>query len=422
MAQVRAQRKQLPTRRRPRPAAALSALLDDLEARQEDLADRMLERYLSGIPSYRSMPDETLRQVRDVNLRNVKGFIRAIRSGRGPNAEELRFIRGSAERRAREGVPLSALLAAYRVGAQLAWAEALSMVGDEPSRLRAGLDLATGLIHWVDEVSGAVAQSYLEEYERLSSDREAARRDFIDGAISGSLTIDEVLARAEALGLDPAGPFVIALIALGEGQADDGSLRSAQHRLRSMSEDIPQAARSLAVIRGSELVIVRPVREGEAEFAAGLRTFVQQTADQFPVPIYAGIGRVRESLVELAGSYREAQIALTAARGGSSAPVAVYGEVLIEELILRERGVSRRLAQAILDPLNGHPDLMATLIEYLRCGPSLPAVARVLFLHPNTVAYRLARIRELTGRDPKTPSGVAELYLALRASDLVGRE
>jgi DNA-binding PucR family transcriptional regulator len=92
----------------------------------------------------------------------------------------------------------------------------------------------------------------------------------------------------------------------------------------------------------------------------------------------------------------------------------------MEELILRERAVARRLARTILEPLDQHPDLLATLVAYMTHGPSLPAVAKRLYLHPNTVAYRLARVKELTGRDPKSPAGVAELFLALRASQLVG--
>ncbi len=404
-----------------RPPEPLAALLDALDARADDLAERMLERYLSTIPTYRALPDETLRQVREVNRRNVRGFIRSMRRNKGPSAEELRFIRDSAERRAREGVPLSALLAAYRMGAQLAWVEAVSLVGDERDGLRAGLDLATAVMRWVDEVSGAVAQSYLEEYERLSSDREAARRDFLEGAISGALTAEEILARAEALGLDPAARPSVALIAVAQTEGD-GALRSLQHRLRSMAADLPEAKRSLAVTRGAELVIVFPAENGEDAMIAALRTYVERASEQIGAAVTAGVGRARDSLAEVSGSYREASIALTATRGGSNAPVAVYGEVLVEELLLRERGVARRLAQVVLDPLAGHPDLYATLVEYIKSGPSLPTVAKRLFLHPNTVAYRLARVKELTGRDPKSPAGISELYLALRAADLVGTD
>jgi hypothetical protein len=411
------------TRSKPKGARAddpLGTILDDLESRAERMADEMLERYLGTIPSYRSLSDETLRQVRAVNLRNLHGFISALRRGRGPSEADLQAITDSASKRAREGVPLSALLAAYRVGAQLAWGEARSLIGDDPERLRIGLDLATAVMGWVDEVSGAVAQSYLEEFERLSSDREASRRDFLDGAISGALTPDEVRARAEALGLDPDVPFAVAIVALADAPDDDAIRRGAQHRLRSTLQELPNADRSLVVARGAELVIVFPAGEGGTEaMAAQLRPYAQGALEPGDVGARAGVGRPRESLAEMAGSYREASIALAAARAGSRS-VAIYGEVLVEELLLRERGVSRRLAQTVLAPLDAHPDLKATLIEFLTYGPSLPAVAKRLFLHPNTVAYRLARVRELTGRDPKTPQGVAELYLALRAAQLVG--
>jgi sugar diacid utilization regulator len=342
-----------------------------------------------------------------------------MREARGPNAEELAMIRESASRRAREGVPLSGLLVAYRTGAQIAWAEARVIIGDDPDRLAAGLDLATAIMSWIDEASGAAAQAYLAEYERLTSDREASRRDFVDGAVSGELTGEEVLARGEALGLDPALPSAVAIF-LFESEPGDLRLRNAQHKVRAMAAELPNAEHSLTVVRGDELVLIFPVEKWVDEIAGELRSFVARASDAIELRLVAGVGRARESLTELAGSYREASMALAAARAGTSMPLALYGEVLVEELILRERAVAKRLAHTILEPLEAHPDLRATLVEYIQYGPSLPAVAKRLFLHPNTVAYRLARVRDLTGRDPKSPAGVAELFLALRAAQLVG--
>ncbi|MGZ4188706.1 MAG: PucR family transcriptional regulator [Actinomycetota bacterium] len=400
---------------------ALADILDELERATPELAERMLKQYLDSIPSYRALPDVTLDQIREVNRANVIGFIRALRERRGPSPEELTMIRESAKRRAREGVPLSSLLAAYRAGAQIAWGEARMIIGDDPERLSVGLDFATAVMSWMDEASGAAAQAYLAEYERLASDLEASRRDFLDGVLGGDLTGDEILARGEALGLDPAVSYAVSIVSFVHHTADDGLLRTTQHRLRTMSADLPGADRSLVVARGPELVLVLPSK-GTVDEQAGQLTTLAMQASEAGAELCAGLGRARESLTELAASHREASIALAAARAGSTSPVAVYGEVLIEELILRERAVARRLAQTILEPLNTHPDLRETLVEYMRHGPSLPAVAKRLYLHPNTVAYRLARVRDLTGRDPKSPAGVAELFLALRASQLVGDE
>jgi len=412
------------SQRKPDPdprARALSEILDDLERIIDDLAERMLKQYLESIPSYRALPDVTLDQIREVNRANVRGFIRSMRAGRGPTSDELNMIRESASRRAREGVPLSALLAAYRTGAQIAWAEARVLIGDDHERLRAGLEFATAVMNWIDEASGAAAQAYLSEYERLTSDRESSRRDFLDGALGGELIDEEIIARGEALGLDIAVPYGVAIISIA-GHTDEAPLRSAQHRLRAMAMELPNADRSLMVARADELVLIFPAEGGTDAMATNLRAFIERANASIGVAICAGLGRARESITELSGSYREASIALAAAGAGSSSRLAVYGEVLIEELILRERAVARRLAHTILEPLEAHPDLRATLVEYMLHGPSLPAVAKRLYLHPNTVAYRLARVRELTGRDPKSPAGVAELFLALRASQLVPSE
>ena len=401
-------------------AQALREILDDLERITDDLAERMLKQYLESIPSYRALPDVTLDQIRDVNRGNVRGFIRAMRAGRGPSTEELSMIRDSASRRAREGVPLSGLLAAYRTGAQIAWAEARVIIGDDHRRLAAGLDFATAVMAWIDEASGAAAQAYLAEYERLASDRETSRRDFLDGVLGGELTTDEILARGEALGLEVAVPYGVAIIAFAQQGTDEPLLRTAQHRLRAMAAELPNADRSLVVTRGDELVLIFPA-EGEADsMTSHLVSFIERAGAGVGAELRAGLGRARESITELSGSYREAAIALAAARAGSSSSLAVYGEVLMEELILRERAVARRLARTILEPLDQHADLLATLVAYMTHGPSLPSVAKRLYLHPNTVAYRLARVKELTGRDPKSPAGVAELFLALRASQLVG--
>ncbi|MCA1830785.1 MAG: helix-turn-helix domain-containing protein [Actinobacteria bacterium] len=395
----------------------LVGILDRLDATADELAERMLNRFLATIPSYGALPDETLAQIRAFNARMIRGFLAGLRVGNAPGPVDTIRIRESAALRAREGVPLSGLLAAYRAGGQLAWQEALMLIGDDPELMRAGLELATALMRWLDEASAAAASAYLAEYEHLATDRESARRDFIDAALGGTLTPDEVVARSGAMGLDPHAPHVIALI---EADRDaEATLRAVQHQSRALVDEASPIARALTVARGDELIVVCPCGEGtEEEIARAVRTLIEKTATK--AGLVAGIGRARSTLTEIGSSYHEASIALTAARAGSPGDVALYGEVLLEELILRERSVARRLAQTVLDPLERHPELRETLVEFIRHGPSLPSVAKRLFLHPNTVAYRLSRIRELTGRDPKTPAGIAELFLALRARQLVG--
>jgi DNA-binding PucR family transcriptional regulator len=63
------------------------------------------------------------------------------------------------------------------------------------------------------------------------------------------------------------------------------------------------------------------------------------------------------------------------------------------------------------------PALTETLDAYLDSGGAIEACARKLYVHPNTVRYRLKRIADFTGRDPTTPR---DAYV-LRVASTVGR-
>jgi DNA-binding PucR family transcriptional regulator len=80
------------------------------------------------------------------------------------------------------------------------------------------------------------------------------------------------------------------------------------------------------------------------------------------------------------------------------------GEALVAQ-------VFRPLAQA-------GPDLLTTVTTYLDQGGSIQATARALFVHANTVRYRLARANELVGLDPTEPRDAFGLGLAIRLGRL----
>jgi DNA-binding PucR family transcriptional regulator len=92
-------------------------------------------------------------------------------------------------------------------------------------------------------------------------------------------------------------------------------------------------------------------------------------------------------------------------------------DLLVYQVILRDRTAITDLVGALLTPLQrargGAGPLLATLQEYYECGGVAAEAARRLHLSVRAVTYRLARVKELTGRDPADPAQGLALRVAV---------
>ncbi|WP_280313644.1 PucR family transcriptional regulator, partial [Nocardia abscessus] len=114
-----------------------------------------------------------------------------------------------------------------------------------------------------------------------------------------------------------------------------------------------------------------------------------------------------------------ARAGLGAVGGGRGAPRPVHAaELLPERALLGDRAAIDALNEYLVLPLAAAGSSLAdTLDAYLDCGGAVETCARQLYVHPNTVRYRLKRIAEITGRDPMNPR---DAYV-LRIAATVGR-
>ena len=129
-------------------------------------------------------------------------------------------------------------------------------------------------------------------------------------------------------------------------------------------------------------------------------------------------------LPELAASWSLAQAALLAADAGALGPrpgtLVRADDVLVDLLLFDTRALVERIAErrlAALDDLTpkARRRMAETAHAYVRERGNAAAMARALDLHPQTVRYRLARLRELLGDQLEDPDARLELELALRA-------
>jgi DNA-binding PucR family transcriptional regulator len=129
---------------------------------------------------------------------------------------------------------------------------------------------------------------------------------------------------------------------------------------------------------------------------------------------------VVDGLMEAGESARAALSGLSAVQGWPGAPRPVNSDDLLpERLMMGDLAARRALIEEGYRPLaEGPVHLLETVWAYLELGGSLEGSARALFVHPNTVRYRLRRVSDITRWDPTDPRGAFILRVAIVAGRL----
>ena len=173
-------------------------------------------------------------------------------------------------------------------------------------------------------------------------------------------------------------------------------------------------------VQGSRLVLVigraTPVTD-EAPTPMPFLDIATQLEPGFG-PGFLVLGHEVPSLVDASKSAKAALAGFAVARAWRNAPRPTLADDLLPERAFAGDPLARStLINRIYRPLQAHStELLATLWCYLDNGRSLEATARELFVHPNTVRYRLKRISEVIGWDA---TGAREA-LILQAALIVG--
>ena len=127
------------------------------------------------------------------------------------------------------------------------------------------------------------------------------------------------------------------------------------------------------------------------------------------------VGSLVPSLSEASRSSRESLAGFRAAIAWPDAPRPVLASDLLPERALDGDGeaIGRLVDDVYLRLVAEDPTLVETLAAYLERTGSLEGAARELFVHPNTVRYRLRRVADVTGLTPTAPRDAWSLRLAL---------
>lgn len=412
------------------PAAAdqeaVRAIVRRISRRLEPTASRMVDRYRGTIADYRLADTDFLgRDVYPVSLDALRVTVGDLEQGRAGVADEFFAVRAGAGRRVHQDVALESFLHAVRLWGKVLWESVLgSTCADEAAEQGAALVIAGRILEHVDLVSVAAAQGYLEELQTVWTDREVIRRDLLDALISGEGEGDQVRRLARSLGLRLSENYIVVAVRAEQRYPEELTHASDQQPgLRRIVEAVrarllPTAGALLMGVRHGEVIALYPF-DDPAELGA-VRRLCSALADTLAgVPAVIGISGCHLGLARLATSYAEAREAADIAVGTGAYGCAVAFEDVLIDSVVRTSAHADRILEGTIAPLLAYDaehkaDLVPTLRAYVESGFNLTRCAQSRRVHPNTIVYRLRRIRELTGRDPHVPDDLLLLQLGLK--------
>lgn len=386
---------------RPRTKAETLAWLRTISG---ELSTQTLKRLEDTLPWYGDMPPSRRSAVGLVAQAGITSFISWFDDPRS-TPWIAADVFGAAPRELLRSVSLQQTLQLIRVTVEVV--EERVKDGGEPLR--------EAILLYSREIAFAAADVYARAAEARGLWDARLEALVVDSILSGEYD-DELPSRIAALGWHGHGEVAV-LVGTAPKQLDVDHLRRAA---RHMQADV------LIGVQGNRLVLVigradPEAREGEETVGTAPALSFLEIATQLEPLFGSGhlvLGHEVPNLVDASKSAKAALAGFAVARSWRHAPRPVHADDLLPERALAGDPLARAtLIHRIYRPLHAHStELLTTLWSYLDNGRSLEATARELFVHPNTVRYRLKRVSDVIGYDA---TGAREA-LILQSALIVG--
>ncbi len=321
-----------------------------------------------------------------------------------------------------------------KVGGMPAIIVAPVLVGDEVPSYLITIDPAENIFGedmslLVTEHAATICGVILGRERVVAAAARRVRDDLVEGLLLGRGRDNADAGRwAAHLGYDPARDHNVVAIAFDLPPAQEAA--ALRQRIWESIEHFvaTRAPEAIVSARESEVVVVTAAPMDARQLAGAC---LARLAELFPAAkVVIGIGGICRDPREVARSYAQAQrTTQTLQRLGRSGAVSAFGDLGILRLLLQVPDLAelRSFAADVLGKLSMHEhehksEYLTTLACYFRENNSPQRASRILHVHPNTVAYRVKRIEEITGLrlDNYTDRLIAQV--ALEILDSLGDE
>ena len=380
----------------PDAQRVVARLVSEMEAELDAMVERIGERIRHDVPAFRRLPAGTLEQaVRG----NVGRALDALREVREPTRAELELAADVGRERAEQGLPVEAVLHAYRITVSAVWSRFGEVAREHAADVPSVLAFSETLWRWADAVMDVVAAAH-REVELEQAREEQQRRDgFVLAVLTGGADARALAAEASTFGVDPERDYVC-FRARAAGGGEDGA------------PDGGLGRRTALALAGSDGLVTSLDRD-----AVGFAPLAPAAV----AGVTVGVGPPSRPSV-LAGAFTSASRALQTALAFGQQGVFSLGDLSVRPAILVDDALGDAFVARYLEPLSGLGRLGADLEETLRAwfdtGMRTDETARVLHVHPNTLRHRMRRFEEATGADLHRSTDLVELWWALERQRL----
>ncbi|MFF3846691.1 PucR family transcriptional regulator [Streptomyces sp. NPDC002328] len=423
-------------------------LLDDLP----DLTDRLVAALQELEPAYRVAVENDLGATWQEVHRSLRHSVSSLLDPRGHRDAARRCSWRIGACRAEQGLPLDALLHAFRLGGSLVWQGLVEETSrSAPEDVRLLVHVASDVWNFVDEHCTLVADAYRQTERQLAWRRENRLRLLATALLDGASRIADLPETAQALDLPEQGRYVVVAVAGGTPAAAAAARAAAARGRRAHWHSGADVDYGIVLLAGAGAGI-----DAGADADAALAVDACADADVYTTTVaHAGptatatptattcadvdAGPVRDGVAPGHTSSSTVRVGVSTAVSGLAAVgdarrladtalrmcPPTGGTVRLTEhlpaaLVVSSPELADALAERVLGPLRALEPadaavLLDTLATWLACDGSAQRAGERLYCHRNTVLNRLRRYEQLTGRSLSRPADVVEISLALTA-------
>lgn len=283
------------------------------------------------------------------------------------------------------------------------------------------------------EQAGIVTALAFQKQRAVSETSQRFRNDFIRDLLTGRVsTRQEALSRASLYDFDLSVPRVLLLVRQDRFKEAELSVEQRVHFQRWLESTLQSGAPDHCVIAdlgGTTVLLLAPRKatpEGAKQQALDLARQLVSSAgverQGGKIPVHLGIGPFYEDFMSWPVAYREAKEALEIGSHLVSGQVSHYDDLGVFRLLARVQDTEEleRFAHGVLGGLlqydaRNNSNLVETLHALIEADGNLQQAASNLFVHYNTLRYRLQRISEIQGLRFDSVSDMARADVALKA-------